>query len=179
MRYSNLAITSILTGIVAIGLAGCEGPGPEYQTPMTSSQEAENDTSSTKLVYQDIYRQPTKQENLRTVLLFDSGKTQINPTQKKLLQQQASYLKQNPQATIRVEGHADAKGKAALNQKMATKRANEIAKFLRMQGISAKRIETASYGAKSPIQLGQDAQTHSKNRRVELIILPEGSNTKS
>lgn len=70
-----------------------------------------------------------------------------------------------------MEGYTDAKGKGLLNKKMASLRANEIVKFLKLEGISADRIETVSLGAKSPEQ--------SKNRRVELVILPEGKLEKS
>ncbi len=169
-----------MTGaLFIVGLTGCEGPGPEYQTPMPAYSEQEEEfvvesyspTQPPSIVYEEIYREQ-QQQNLRNVLFFDSGSMQISPTHKQILKEQASYLKQNPHSIIRVEGHSDNKGEAALNHKMAHKRALETAKFLRAQGIPAKRIETVSMGAKSPAQLGKDPRSQGRNRRVELVIVP-------
>lgn len=163
MKDTSRAIALITLALSVMGLTGCEGPGPEYHTPMPSYPEREQKRGNayqyplleeTKANDEEIYREQ-RQQNLRTSLFFDSGKPQISPTQKQILIKQARYLKQNPRAIIRVEGHSHAKGREA----------NEVAKFLNAQGISSKRIHAVT---------GQDPQAHSKNRGVKLIILPEG-----
>lgn len=177
MGYRMKVKWSIILACLFVGvLAGCEGPGPEYQTPMTAYPEAQDNSlpvedmvTSPKMAYEEIYREK-KQQDLRTVLLFDSGKPQVTPTQKKILKQQASYLKENPKARIRVEGYTDAKGKKSLNKKIMSLRTNEIAKILKMEGISADRLEIVTFDAK---------KAPTNNRRVELIILPEGNVGKS
>lgn len=176
MEYRKQVKWSIILASLTIGLAGCEGPGPEYQTPMAAYPETPDNSLPVKTIippkmaYEEIYREK-KPQDLRTVFLFDSSKKpKITPAQKKILKQQAHYLKENPRAMMRVEGYIDSKGNASLNKKVASLRANEIAKFLSREGISAERLEIVSLA---------DKKSQVKNRRVELIVLPEGKVQKS
>jgi peptidoglycan-associated lipoprotein len=108
----------------------------------------------------------------KSVLLFNSGKTHISADQKKILKQQVSFLKQNPDATIRIEGHADSKGKADLNKALSLKRAQAAANFLKQHGIDAKRIEVFAHDVNAQKTAGHDKNAVAQNRRVELIIVP-------
>lgn len=95
MEYSMQLKWSIILASFAIGLTGCEGPGPEYQTPMAAYPEMQDNalpaeaSSSPKMAYQEIYREK-KAQDLRTVLLFNSSKTQITSAQRQILKKQAS-----------------------------------------------------------------------------------------
>ena len=172
MKYICVAKKIVIMAFLILGLAACETPGPESQTPM-------NDTDTEQNIKDQDSDYQAEQHYLRTVLFFDSGKIDISPHQKKILQQLATYLKQNPGATIRVEGHADARGSSNLNHRLASQRADAAVRFLKIQSISTKRIETVLFDAKSPKKLGKDSQAYSRNRRVELVILPEGKRPKS
>lgn len=175
MEYRKQVNWSIILMSLTIGLAGCEGPGPEYQTPMAAYPEAQDNslpvekTTSPKMAYEEIYREK-KQQDLRTVFLFDSDKAKITKEQKQILKNQANYLKENPTAIMRIEGYFNNKGKRPLNKKIASFKANEIAKFLKTEGVSAERLEIVSL---------TDNKTPTKSRRVELIVYPDGKIQKS
>lgn len=177
MKYRKPIKWSIMLISLMMALAGCEGPGPEYQTPMAAYPEAQDNSlpaemaTAPKMAYEEIHREK-KTQDLRTVFLFNSNKSRLTSTQKQILKKQASYLKENPKSAIRVEryGYNNTRDKKFLNKKIASLKSNEIAKVFKMEGISADRIEIVSYDVKkSPI----------KNRRVELIILPDGKSRKS
>lgn len=69
---------------------------------------------------------------------------------------------------IRVEGHADERGTREYNIALGERRAKTAADFLILQGVSASRIETISYGEERPAANGTGERVWSQNRRVEI-----------
>ena len=62
----------------------------------------------------------------------------------------ASFLKNNPNATVSVKGYASPEGPAGLNQKLSVARAEAVKKMLvKKYGISASRITTEGCGVGS------------------------------
>jgi peptidoglycan-associated lipoprotein len=76
-------------------------------------------------------------------------------------------LKNNSQR-VRLEGHADERGTREYNQALGARRANAVADYLVLQGVSRSRVETISYGEERPAATGSGESAWSKNRRVEL-----------
>lgn len=77
-----------------------------------------------------------------------------------------SYLQQNPERTIRIEGHSDDLGQEAFNKTLSEKRALAIKLYLINVGIDAKRIQSDGFGT---------SRTKSKlnrtlNRRIEIKL---------
>lgn len=108
--------------------------------------------------------------NLRqtTVFYFDYDLSDLKPDTFEPLKAHARYLVNNPGVTVRLEGHCDERGTREYNIALGERRAGAIAKFLKIQGVSAGQIETVSYGEERPASYGHDNQAWSKNRRVEL-----------
>ncbi|WP_156502735.1 OmpA family protein, partial [Oleiphilus sp. HI0067] len=75
---------------------------------------------------------------------------------------------QNPSAKIVLEGHCDERGTKEYNIALGERRANSVAQFLKVNGVSASQIEVVSYGEESPAVAGSNETAWSKNRRVVL-----------
>ncbi|MEQ9511076.1 MAG: OmpA family protein, partial [Alloalcanivorax xenomutans] len=80
----------------------------------------------------------------------------------------ATYLKNNANAKLRLEGHADERGTREYNVALSERRAQAVQKFLRVQGVSSSQLEVVSYGEEKPAAFGHSEMDWAKNRRVEL-----------
>jgi peptidoglycan-associated lipoprotein len=84
---------------------------------------------------------------------------------------QASYLKQHPGASVRVEGNCDERGSREYNLALGQRRADSVAKMLELAGVSTSQIEAVSYGKEKPRASGHDEQAWSQNRRSDFDYL--------
>jgi outer membrane protein OmpA-like peptidoglycan-associated protein len=86
----------------------------------------------------------------------------------------AQSLNNYPNSTVNVIGHADNTGEAAYNQQLSEDRARAVAGVLTSAGVSPARINAFGRGEDAPIASNQTAQGQALNRRVEIIITPQG-----
>ena len=75
---------------------------------------------------------------------------------------------------MRIEGHADERGSRAYNLALGEKRAETIKEMMLINGVKNNSIEVVSYGEENPAVLGTNEETHSLNRRVEIIFSNTG-----
>lgn len=81
---------------------------------------------------------------------FDSA--QLDESARRILLQQANWIKQFPEARFRVYGHTDAVGSQSYNYNLGLRRANAAVNFLVQQGISRARLEAlVSFGKTKPL----------------------------
>lgn len=84
-----------------------------------------------------------------------------------LLDEVGAVLNAHPELKlIRVEGHADATGPTAYNQRLSERRAESVRGYLLSIGVDSERLISEGYGESRPV-----SQDYSKNRRVEFVIL--------
>jgi peptidoglycan-associated lipoprotein len=107
-----------------------------------------------------------KKAKLETVF-FDYDQWSIREDQKTILNQNAVWLKANPQVRVRLEGNCDQRGTAEYNLALGQKRADAVKTFLEGLGISRNQVETISYGFERPLDRGQNETAWAKNRRVD------------
>ena len=72
---------------------------------------------------------------------------------------------------FQVVGHADARGSAAANQRMARARAEVVAAILRLAGVPAELIEVQAQGADEPLASNDSLEGRRRNRRVDVRIV--------
>ena len=84
----------------------------------------------------------------------------------------AQSLDSYPNSTIQIVGHTDSDGEAAFNQQLSERRANAVADVLLDRGVPFNRIRTFGRGESQPVASNQTAEVKAKNRRVEIVILP-------
>lgn len=82
----------------------------------------------------------------------------------------SQLLQSNPNARVRVEGYADARGDAATNRDLGARRAQAIKTALTGAGISADRIETGTGGEANPVDTNATAGGRSDNRRTDVVV---------
>ncbi|MBW4653818.1 MAG: OmpA family protein [Kaiparowitsia implicata GSE-PSE-MK54-09C] len=108
-------------------------------------------------------------------VLFDTGKAELRSGSLYKLQQLASYLRDNPNRRIRVEGFTDSVGEDSFNQRLSERRADAVSFALQSLGVTPERILTAGYGKEYPVASNASSDSRQLNRRVEVIISADGS----
>ncbi len=104
-------------------------------------------------------------------ILFNSGKSSFQKQTIPVLQAMAAILKEYPSANFALEGHTDADGKDATNQKLSEDRAAAVKNFLVENGIDASRLSSKGFGETMPIDSNKTAKGKANNRRVEVKLV--------
>ena len=102
---------------------------------------------------------------------FDTGSSTIRRQDVAEIEAVAASLARYPNARIRVQGFADARGDAAANQTLALARANAVKNALAANGADARRIEAVSGGETNPVGSNASATGQAENRRTELVVV--------
>ncbi|MGY3438634.1 MULTISPECIES: OmpA family protein [unclassified Marinovum] len=108
-------------------------------------------------------------------ILFAVDDASVRPDLQRDLRALASNLQAYPNSTIQVIGHTDSDGDAAYNQGLSERRARSVAGVLISSGVAGSRIQTLGRGESQPIADNLTSAGKAKNRRVEVVILPNAS----
>ena len=104
-------------------------------------------------------------------ILFGNNKTDVEQKYYPEIEKLATFLKNNPESTILIEGHTDDSGAASYNQTVSEKRAKAIADVLiRTFEVSEERVNAIGYGEDAPIFENDSAEHREANRRVVAVI---------
>jgi len=99
---------------------------------------------------------------------FDFNKRKLNALGKAKVRSVSEVLKREGGVKVVLEGHADARGSEAYNQKLGLDRAEAVKSELVSLGVSADRLSTVSFGETRPLFTEQEDWAYSANRRVEV-----------
>lgn len=99
---------------------------------------------------------------------FDFNKATLRPDSEPALQQIADLLKNNASLSIEVQGHTDAVGGDASNQKLSEARASAVRDWLTAHGVAAARVTAHGYGKTHPVASNDNDEGRARNRRVEI-----------
>jgi outer membrane protein OmpA-like peptidoglycan-associated protein len=103
-------------------------------------------------------------------VLFDTGQATLKPGANLALGRLSTYLSNNPQTKIIIEGHTDSVGSDEYNEALSERRARAVATELESRGISADQIQTLGRGKSYPVATNSTAEGRQQNRRVEIVF---------
>lgn len=168
-----MKLTAIAASLIAFSIAvltGCasnatnepsaEAPASATSAPVSSSSTAMADSPAST---------PTEAQETVKVVRFAYDASTLDEEATRIVQENARYLLDNPNAKIRIEGHADERGTREYNLALGERRAKAVAKALKALGISPDRIETRSWGEERPVAMAHDESAWAQNRRDEFI----------
>lgn len=105
-------------------------------------------------------------------ILFAVNSARLRPESTPTLAAIGQMLKDHPSLRLRIEGHTDATGDDAFNQKLSEERAAAARDYLVSTfGIAATRLEASGFGESKPVAGNDTAEGRQNNRRVELVRL--------
>ena len=107
-------------------------------------------------------------------ILFATDSTELSGASRGNLRALASNLQAYPNSRVTIIGHTDDVGEAAYNQDLSQRRASAVAGVLIRNGVSQGRISAIGRGESQPVASNLTADGRQANRRVEVIITPNG-----
>ncbi|MFD1332397.1 OmpA family protein [Methylopila musalis] len=107
-------------------------------------------------------------------VLFDFDKATVRDDSRPTLDEIGKLLTANPELKVVIAGHTDAKGGFDYNVDLSKRRAAAVAAMLAKQhGVSPARLQPFGVGMASPVATNDTEAGRAKNRRVELVKVPE------
>lgn len=101
---------------------------------------------------------------------FAQGSSSFNQIDRSLIKRIVSYLTENPDAAIQVNGYASSDGTLEINQSISQARADAFKKYLVSKNIAENRIVASGKGIENPVASNDTNAGRSKNRRVEVTF---------
>ncbi len=120
--------------------------------------------------------QMKKPEMVLTIvgIKFDFNDPLIKPEYYSILDKAAEIIKDHPENTFEIHGHADSVGPDIVNLGISIARASEVREyFIKKHKIKSSRLIIHGYGDTEPTTDNKTEQGRKKNRRVDFIILGE------
>lgn len=113
-------------------------------------------------------------------ILFDSGKTDIKPQGKSVLDKVGTVLRTVTDKQIRIEGYTDSvpisaalRSKYPTNWELSTRRATTVLRYLQDNtGVDGKYLSAVGYGEHRPVAANDTEQGRAENRRIEIVLTP-------
>jgi len=106
-------------------------------------------------------------------LTFGVGKSVIEPQYFSLLTKVQQAIKSFPGGQVVIEGHTDSQGSDATNQLLSEQRARAVEEYLRANMSAGLVVSSQGYGESQPIASNETVEGRAKNRRIDVVIIPD------
>ncbi len=177
MRKHTIAALACIM-LASIALWGCPKKSEVSSSPLagnaeTSAATAQNGGSGTEAAAPSgkDERSAAASGGLHPIF-FEYNKSVIRAEARKLLAEDAQWLKANPAVKVEIEGNCDERGTAEYNQALGQRRAASAKKYLADLGIASRRISLISFGKEKPVCREETEECWQKNRRDDLVAAP-------
>jgi peptidoglycan-associated lipoprotein len=149
----------------AAGDADAEAKAARARANEVGTKADDFDKSQRRLVYTVVLSEDEGQ--------FKSGKAVLPDDAKVKLDELVTKLKADPNgAFFEIEGHTDALGTKAENEKIGLDRAEAVKRYLFEQHqIPLHRMNVISYGMEKPVASNKTREGRAQNRRVVIRVL--------
>ncbi|MGA8009103.1 MAG: peptidoglycan-associated lipoprotein Pal [Thiomonas sp.] len=174
---STLVYTALAA---ALGLGGCAAPVPIKQAPVESktptSVEGMAGANANGAGQNQVAAVQAPAEtnagpgpNVPKSVFFAFNSYTVDSQYTPVLNANASYLSQHPQAHVQLQGNTDARGSREYNLALGQKRADAVMKGMELLGVKSSQMESISYGKEKPKALGTTEADYAENRRVDIV----------
>lgn len=178
MKNARKISKFILLTYILVLVAGCGGsketvnfePDPFPEPEPVTEEPADLNLQPEPPVKEDI---PTKKPIILRTINFDFDQYSLTPTAKAILAENARQLLENPEVSVRIEGHCDERGTVEYNLALGERRAIVTRDYLINYGISSDRITILSYGKERPLDPRHTPEAWDKNRRGEFLKITQ------
>lgn len=157
----------------AIGAAVGTGAGVLIGKKM-DKQQAE---LQAELAKQAEIKQVTDENGLQAIqvtfnggILFPTNGTTLSASARTDLSKFAASLINNPGTNVQIYGYTDDTGSLAVNERVATGRADAVRNYLLNSGVAATRLSAEGLPMQDYIASNSTAEGRAQNRRVEVYI---------
>lgn len=111
---------------------------------------------------------------LPNAITFATNSTTVRPAFRSDLVQISQSLVQYPNSVVEITGHTDSSGTTEYNQGLSERRAIAVADIIAANGVPASRMRVFGGGEQFPVASNDTEAGKAQNRRVEIVITPQG-----
>jgi peptidoglycan-associated lipoprotein len=101
---------------------------------------------------------------------FNFDQYDLDSNTKKMLEENATYLKSHPDMKVEIQGHCDERGTNNYNIALGERRAHSTKKYLMAQGVDSSRMNVISYGEEKPFCTDSNENCWYQNRRAHFMV---------
>ena len=172
----------LLTAVAVASLAACSSVKLDDQAPVESRSGTAAGTgggtggantagsSQTRVAPVDVTgTSNVNYSNLPRIVYFDFDSYVVKDDYRPVIEANAKALTSNRKMHMAVEGHTDDRGSSEYNLALGQKRAESVAKSLKLLGATDSQVEAVSFGKERPAAQGSDEAAWAKNRRAEIV----------
>ncbi|MDG0854233.1 OmpA family protein [Roseateles puraquae] len=110
--------------------------------------------------------------NVPSDVSFDTGRADIKPQMRPVLDEVSRNL--DPNVRLTIVGHTDSTGSDAINDPLSRERAMAVRDYLSSLGVAASRVTVAGRGSHEPVANNDTDSGRAANRRVEIFLSEQG-----
>lgn len=171
---STLLRSILLCGLTVLLATSCakpkkadtaEGAVPENASPSDQAVVAEKEIN--------FDPQGSDSGNISGLssVFFEYDQARLTADARKVLAENADWIKNNSSVTVQIEGHTDERGSVEYNLSLGERRAKSVKSYLESLGVSGSQMTIISYGEEKPLAMGEGESAWSKNRRANFVPL--------
>lgn len=112
------------------------------------------------------------QANISNDVLFAFNSSNLSERAMDILDNFSGVVSQMNDVELHVIGHTDNVGEQAVNDRLSLERANSVADYIVLRGITNSLIKREGKGYFNPICDNDSPTNRARNRRVEILIIP-------
>jgi peptidoglycan-associated lipoprotein len=158
----------ILSVVLIVFLSACASkatkPTGAEGSPEDASISAQDTSGSPTL---NPLHDPNNILSKRSVY-FDFDNYSVKDQYKSMVLSHARYLRENSNASVRLEGNADERGSREYNLALGQRRADSVMKVMTLSGTKESQLESVSYGEEQPRAMGHNEAAWAENRRADI-----------
>jgi len=166
---------AIAAAVMAVFLASCASEPTVDQSAGASSPQARAVESSptpqaAPAAQQAMRPAATNAAELsKRSVYYDFDRYDVKDEYRALVEANARYLREHPQAQIAVQGNADERGSREYNLALGQRRSEGVKKMLTLLGVAERQVEATSFGEEKPRAVGHDEASWAQNRRSDIV----------
>jgi peptidoglycan-associated lipoprotein len=101
---------------------------------------------------------------------FKFDKYDLDSDSRRILQENAEFLKSNQGLHVEIQGHSDERGTNNYNIALGERRAHSTKKYLVSQGVESGNVHVISYGEEKPFCFSSSETCWLQNRRAHFMV---------
>ena len=149
-------------------------PVAAEQSPVAMAPQPQAQEPAEKPTADEQAQRPRNEEYVRVPelksLYFDFDKSVLRSDAVDALSSNVTWLKENADTFVLIEGNADERGTSEYNLALGDRRAKSAMDYLEANGIAKERMSTVSYGKERPICTDATEACRAQNRRADFRV---------
>jgi peptidoglycan-associated lipoprotein len=175
-------LSAFLVAIFSVFLiSACSTTSPKVETsdkaisPNTSASTPAPVTATAKSVVAPVvvpaHLDPNSSLSKNRSVYFDFDKFQVKDEYKSTVESHGKYVGSQSMLKIKIEGNGDERGGREYNLALGQKRADAVARALKIYGVKDQQVEAVSFGSEKPVAAGHDEAAWAQNRRADVTYV--------